>query len=83
MMQLWFRDALKYKGIKPRIPGRKSPEKPIRDDRRRYRRCNRLEITSNRPVSTALDFVDQAASCWAEGNGAQFQGKSSSIRLIL
>ena len=31
----WFRDALKDKGIKPCIPGRKSRGKPIKHDKRR------------------------------------------------
>jgi transposase len=36
----WFRDALKDKGIKPCIPGRKSRGKPIKHHKRR----NRIEI---------------------------------------
>jgi IS5 family transposase len=31
----WFREALKDKGIKPCIPGRKSRGKPIKHDKRR------------------------------------------------
>ena len=31
----WFRDALKDKGIRPCIPGRKSRDKPVRYDKRR------------------------------------------------
>ena len=45
----WFRDPLKDKGIKPCIPGRKSRGKPIRYDKRRYKRCNRIEIMFGRP----------------------------------
>jgi transposase len=37
----WFRDALKHKGIKPCISGRKSLGK---HDKRRYKRRNRIEI---------------------------------------
>ena len=44
----WFRDALKDKGIRACIPGRKSRAKPIRHDKRRYRRRNRIEITFGR-----------------------------------
>lgn len=44
----WFRDALKDKGIKPCIPGRKSRGKPIRHDKRRYKRRNRIEIMFGR-----------------------------------
>ena len=33
----WFRDALKNKGIRPCIPGRKSRGKAARFDTRRYR----------------------------------------------
>lgn len=40
----WFRDALKEKGIKPCIPGRKSRGKPIK----RYKRRNRIEIMFGR-----------------------------------
>ncbi len=44
----WFRDALKDKGIKPSIPGRKSRGKPIKHDKRRYKRRNRIEIMFGR-----------------------------------
>lgn len=44
----WFRDALKDKGIKPCIPGRKSRGKAVRHDRRRYKRRNRIEIMFGR-----------------------------------
>ena len=40
----WFREALKDKGIKPCIPGRKSRGKPIKHDKRR----NRIEIMFGR-----------------------------------
>ena len=40
----WFRDALKDKRIKPCIPGRKSRSKPVKYDKRRYKRRNRIEI---------------------------------------
>jgi len=39
----WFRDALKDKGIRPCIPGRKSRGKAVGYDRRRYKRRNRIE----------------------------------------
>jgi transposase len=44
----WFREALKDKGIKPCIPGRKSRGKPITHDKRRYKRRNRIEIMFGR-----------------------------------
>jgi len=44
----WFREALKDRRIKPCIPGRKSRGKPIRHDRRRYKRRNRIEIMFGR-----------------------------------
>ena len=44
----WFRDALKDKGIRPCIPGRKSRDKAIRYDKRRYKRRNRIEIMFGR-----------------------------------
>lgn len=40
----WFRDALEAKGITPCSPGRKSRTEPIRYDKRRYKRRNRIEI---------------------------------------
>ena len=44
----WFRDALKDKGIKACIPGRKGRKNAIRHDRRRYKRRNRIEIMFGR-----------------------------------
>ena len=44
----WFRDALKDKGIKPCIPGWKSRSKPVKYDKRRYKRRNRIEIMFGR-----------------------------------
>ena len=44
----WFRDALKDKGIRPCIPGRKSRGKSIKHDKRRYKRRNRIEIMFGR-----------------------------------
>jgi transposase len=44
----WFREALKDKGTKPCIPGRKSRGKPISHDKRRYKRRNRIEIMIGR-----------------------------------
>ncbi|MNI83478.1 hypothetical protein D3C73_1402890 [compost metagenome] len=40
----WFRGALQAKGITPCIPGRKSRTEPIRYNKRRYKRRNRIEI---------------------------------------
>jgi transposase len=42
----WFRDALKGRGIKPCIPGRKSRAKPIKHDRRRDKRRSRVPYKS-------------------------------------
>ena len=44
----WFREALVDKGITPCIPGRKSRAKPIKYDKRRYKRRNRIEIMFGR-----------------------------------
>ena len=44
----WFRDALQAKGIQPCIPSRRSRNEPIRHDKRRYRRRNRIEIMFGR-----------------------------------
>ena len=44
----WFREALKDKGMKVRIPGRKSRKKAVKYDKRRYKRRNRIEIMFGR-----------------------------------
>ncbi len=44
----WFRDALQQKGIKPCIPGRESRSLPVKYDKRRYTRRNRIEIMFGR-----------------------------------
>ena len=44
----WFWEALKGKGIRPCIPGRKSRGKPIKHDKRRYKRRHRIEIMFGR-----------------------------------
>lgn len=44
----WIREALKDKGIKPCIPGRKSRATPVKHDKRRYKRRNRIEIMFGR-----------------------------------
>jgi transposase len=44
----WFREALKDKGIRPCIPGRKSRAKTVRYDKRRYRHRNRIKIMFGR-----------------------------------
>ncbi|MDV2968793.1 IS5 family transposase [Nitratireductor aquimarinus] len=43
-----YRDALQAKGITPCIPGRKSRNKTIKYDKRRYKRRNRIEIMFGR-----------------------------------
>ena len=44
----WFRDASKDKGIRACIPGRKQRKKPVKYDKRRYKRRNRIEIMFGR-----------------------------------
>jgi transposase len=44
----WFRCALKDKRIKPCVPGRTSRGHPIKHDKRRYKRRNRIEIMFGR-----------------------------------
>lgn len=44
----WYREALKDRGIRVCIPGRKNRKKKIRHDRRRYKRRNRIEIMFGR-----------------------------------
>ena len=44
----WFREALKDKGIHACTPGRKQRKKPVRYDKRRYRRRSQIEIMFGR-----------------------------------
>ena len=44
----WFREALNDRGIRPCIPSRKSRDTPVRYDKRRYKRRNRIEIMFGR-----------------------------------
>jgi transposase len=44
----WFREALKDKGIRACIPGRKQRKTPVKYDKRRYKRRNRIEIMFGR-----------------------------------
>src|SRR6056297_2966133 len=44
----WFREALRVKGIRACIPGRKQRKKPVKCDKRRYKRRNRIEIMFGR-----------------------------------
>ena len=44
----WFREAFVDMSITPYIPGRKSRDKTIKYDKRRYKRRNRIEIMFGR-----------------------------------
>lgn len=44
----WFREALKDRGIRACIPGRKQRKAPVKYDKRRYKRRNRIEIMFGR-----------------------------------
>ena len=44
----WLRDALKDKGIRACIPGRRQRKTPVKYDKRRYKRRNRIEIMFGR-----------------------------------
>ena len=44
----WLRDALQEKGITPCNPVRKSRNKPVKYDKRRYKSRNRIEIMFGR-----------------------------------
>lgn len=61
----WLREALKDRGMKVCIPGRKSRKKSVKYDRRRYRRRNRIEIMFGRlkdwrRVATQYDRYPEA-----------------------
>ena len=56
----WFREALKDKGIRACIPGRKQRKKTVNYDKRRYKRPNRIEtmfgrLRDGRPVAIRYD----------------------------
>ncbi|MCW2303557.1 transposase [Rhodovulum sulfidophilum] len=60
----WFRDALKDKGIRACIHGRKQRKTPVKYDKRRYKRRNRIEIMFGRfkdwrRVATRYDPLSQ------------------------
>lgn len=44
----WFREALQAKGIRASIPGRKARKVPVKYDKRRYKRRNRIGIRFGR-----------------------------------
>ena len=44
----WLREALKDKGIRACIPGRKQCKKNVKNETRRYKRRNRIEIMFGR-----------------------------------
>jgi transposase len=44
----WFRKALQDKGIRPGIPDRKKRWTPVKYNKRRYKRRNRIEIMFGR-----------------------------------
>lgn len=44
----WFREALQDKGIRACIQGRKKRKEPVKYDKRRYKRRNRIEIMFGR-----------------------------------
>lgn len=46
----WLRDALEQKGVKPCIPGCESSSMPVKYDKRRCKRRNRIEIMFGRLV---------------------------------
>jgi IS5 family transposase len=46
----WFREALVDMGLTPCILGRKSRDKPVKYDKRRYKRWNRIEIMFGRDL---------------------------------
>ncbi len=45
---VWFREALKDKGIHACIPARKQRKKTVKYNKRRYKRRNRIEIMFGR-----------------------------------
>ena len=62
----WFREALKDKGIRACIPGRKQRKKTVKyDKKRRYKRRNRIEIMFGKLKDwrrVATDTIDVRSS---------------------
>lgn len=61
----WFREALKDKGIRACYPGRKQRKTPVKYDKRRYKRRNRIEVMfgrlkDRRRVATRYDRCPKA-----------------------
>ena len=50
----WFREALQDKEIRACIPGRKKRKTPVKYDKRRYKRRNRIEIMFGKDEARAL-----------------------------
>lgn len=64
----WFRDALQEKGVTPCIPSRKSRNKTVKYDKRRYKRRNSFEIMFGRlkawcRIATRYDRCPTAFFC--------------------
>lgn len=55
----WVREALKDKGIRPYIPGRKPRDEVVRYDKRSYKRRNWFELMFGR-----LKDWRRGATCW-------------------
>jgi transposase len=58
----WFRDALKDREIEPCIPGRKACKVPVKYDKRRYKRRNRIEIRFGR-IKNRLRIATRIDRC--------------------
>ncbi len=78
----WFRDALKDKGIRPCIRGRKSCGRVIRYDRRRYKRRKRIEIMFGRlndcarcHVTTDARRPSSPPSPWPQPSSSSFEDR--------
>lgn len=61
----WYRDALQAKGITPCIPGRKSRNKTIKYDKRRYKRHNRIEIMFGRLKTGGVSLRATTDAQWS------------------
>ena len=65
----WVREALSERGTRPCIPGRKSRNKVVKYDKRRYKRRNRIErmfgkLKDWRRVATRYDRCPKVFLCW-------------------
>jgi len=74
----WYRDALQAKGITPCIPDRKSRNKTVKYDKRRYKRRNRIEIMFGRLKTGGVLLPATTGAQWTSSPPSLSRQPSSS-----